>query len=205
MKFNKVNTSKKDLHLKQLEALHDQYFDRLYHYTLYFVKHAETAEEIVYDVFMKIWKQIGELDAIRNPEAYLYTLTRNHALNHLKSHQKYKGHLTIDGVGAEPSCTDYFTPEAFYLNKELEGVLNAAIEQLPPQCKKVFRLVKQEGYKYRQAAEQLNISVNTVDIQMARAVKKLRNILQEYAQPDPTGKDRYNPLKKMVSILLLFI
>lgn len=170
----------KALNKSGLKSLHDQFFQKLYSYAKGFVHSAEIAEEIVLDVFLKIWERRNELQAVENMEAYLCTMTKNFSLNYLNS-SKHKFMSQFKPLPDQPSLSLSFNPEETFKRHELQEALNRAIAQLPPQCAKVFQLVKEDGMKYKEVATIMNISVNTVDAHLARAIKVLRQELLEHA------------------------
>jgi RNA polymerase sigma-70 factor (ECF subfamily) len=153
------------------------FYKRLYHFALAIVKTKEAAEEIVEDVFVKIWQNREHTGVIRNLKVYLYTATKNRSLNYLS--QKARESITepFDHIDIELDDTA-ISPEQLMITAELFAKIQRAVEALPPRCKMIFKLVREDGLKYREVAEILNISVNTIDVQMAIAVKKISAALQ---------------------------
>lgn len=153
------------------------FYKRLYHFALAIVKTREPAEEIVEDVFIRIWQQREELPSIRNLRVYLYTATKNTALNYLSKKAKASitepfDHIQIDLNGS------VVTPEQILITAEMYKKIQKAVEALPPRCKMIFKLVREDGLRYKEIAEILNISVNTIDAQMAIAVKRIAAALE---------------------------
>lgn len=148
------------------------YYKRLYHFALALVKIRESAEEIVEDVFVRIWQQRENLHTIKNLRVYLYTATKNASLNYLS--QKARQSITepFDHIHVELNDSS-ITPEQILITAEIHQKIQKAVEALPPRCKMVFKLVREDGLKYKEIAEILNISVNTIDAQMAIAVKRI--------------------------------
>ncbi|GGB12143.1 RNA polymerase sigma factor [Puia dinghuensis] len=152
--------------------IYAHFFKRLYQFAFAMIKTRESAEEIVEDVFVRIWQRREEISSIRNLRVYLYTATKNAALNYLsrKARQNITepfDHITIDLNGSNG------TPEQLLITAETYRKIQTAIEALPPRCKMIFKLVREDGLKYREIAEILNISTNTIDVQMAIAVKRI--------------------------------
>lgn len=150
-------------------------FTSLYPYLFAFartlVKAKETAEEVVSDVFIRIWERRKELDKVENLKVYLYVSTRNTAYNYLEK-QKRTATNSIEDYQAEFTSV-YFDPEQLLITADMLALIQRAIDQLPPKCKIIFKLVKEDGLKYRDVAEILNISVKTVENQLAIALCKL--------------------------------
>src|ERR1700744_3474974 len=115
----------------------------------------ETAEEIVSDVFIRLWQRRSHLEKIDNLKVYLYVATRNTAFNYL---DKQKRHPTNYIHDAEAEFTSiYFDPEQLLVTADLLALIQKAIDQLPPKCKIIFKLVKEDGLKYRDVAEILDL------------------------------------------------
>ena len=153
------------------------FYRRLYQFALAMVKVRESSEEIVEDVFVRIWQHRADLPAIQNLRVYLYTATRNTSLNYLSKKARESltgpidhGHVEISGPA--------INPEQILLTAEMYRKVQAAVEGLPPRCKIIFKLVREDGLRYKEIAGILNISVNTIDAQMAIAVKKIATALR---------------------------
>jgi RNA polymerase sigma-70 factor (ECF subfamily) len=137
------------------------------------VKSRESAEEIVSDVFIRIWEKRRDLEKIENLKVYLYVSVRNTALNYL-SQQKRTITNPLDEFHAEFTSI-YFDPEQLLITADMLALIRKSIDQLPPKCKIIFKLVKEDGLKYREVAEILNLSVKTVENQVAIALQKIGN------------------------------
>ncbi len=150
-------------------------FTSLYSYLFQFakslVKAKEPAEEIISDVFIKVWEKRKELEKIENLKLYLYVSTRNHAYNYLEK-QKRSITNTLDDAQADFTSV-YFDPEQLLITADMLARIQKAIDQLPPKCKMIFKLAKEDGLKYREVAELLNISIKTVENQLAIALQKI--------------------------------
>lgn len=159
------------------------FYGRLYQFALAIVKTREPAEEIVEDVFIRIWQQREGVPSIRNLRVYLYTATKNTALNYLS--QKARASITepFDHIQIELNGSA-ITPEQILITAEMYQKIQKAVESLPPRCKMIFKLVREDGLRYKEIAEILNISVNTIDVQMAIAVKRIAASLEaEFGHP----------------------
>jgi RNA polymerase sigma-70 factor (family 1) len=156
--------------------LYKQYFVQLYKFAISFVHCNESAEEIVHDVLINLWKKRNSFSQIENLNTYLYVSVKNLCLNSLRNMGKHK-HVDIETLYDEQNCCT-IDPESIFIGKEKIRDLNAVIDHLPARCKMVFRLVKEDGLKYKQVAAVLNISVKTVENQLAIAIKKLALVYQ---------------------------
>lgn len=157
------------------ELFRDQYA-KLYRFALQYVEVAETAEEIVADIFVKLWKYRSHLHTIKNPEGYLFIGVKNGSLNYIKQYSRYKVSATEDFL--QQLATNQ-SPQQALEWKELHFRLNQTVNSLPDQCRTIFKLVKEEGLKPQQVATILNLSVRTVETQLYRATKRLHAVLLE--------------------------
>jgi RNA polymerase sigma-70 factor (family 1) len=148
------------------------YYRRLYQFAYALVKTREPAEEIVEDVFVRIWQQRETVATIQNLRVYLYTAVKNSALNYLsqKARQSITEPFDHIHVSLESSAD---TPEQILITAEIQQKIQIAVDALPPRCKMIFKLVREDGLKYKEIGSILNISVNTIDAQMAIAIKKI--------------------------------
>jgi len=150
-------------------------FTSLYSYLFRFakslVKAKEPAEEIISDVFIKVWEKRKELEKIENLKLYLYVTTRNIAYNYLDK-QKRTATNPLEDLQAEFTSL-YFDPEQMLITADMMARIQKAVDQLPPKCKMIFKLTKEDGLKYREVAELLNISIKTVENQLTIALQKI--------------------------------
>jgi len=145
---------------------------KLIQFAVSLIRSREIAEELVEDVFVKLWTNRERIREIDNLTVYLYVSVKNKALNALSS----KAHELISApFDYLDTVIDEFAPDPYNLMITVEMMtrMREAIESLPPRCKLIFKLVREDGLKYKEVAEILNISVNTIDVQMAIAVKKI--------------------------------
>ncbi len=146
-----------------------------------YVHQKEVAEEIVSDVFVKCWVNRKSMGQVRNIDTYLFVAVKNQSLNHLKKYSHI--HLVQVEDTNEVRFVKPFTPQEALEKKELLFKMEQSIEELPQQCRIIFRLIKEEGIKYKEVAEILNISPRTVQTQLFRAMKKLSLVLSDYLNP----------------------
>lgn len=161
--------------MKAYGTLYQQLFDHLHKFSFSIVKSSEAAEEIVSDVFIKLWQIRSRLEEIDNLKVYLFTITKNFSINYI--HQHYKNiPQSIGEMDIQPAI-DLGNPEELYISAEVIAGIHAAIRSLPPQCRLVFQLVKEHDMKYKEVAAVLNISVFTVRNQLAIAIRKIASVL----------------------------
>ena len=140
------------------------------------VKAKEPAEEVVSDVFIKVWEKRRELEKIESLKLYLYVATRHIALNYLDK-QRRKSTKPLDYFQHSELISVNLDPEQLLITADMMAMLRKAVDQLPPKCKVIFKLVKEDGLKYKEVAEILGISVKTVENQLAIALHKLGNVV----------------------------
>jgi RNA polymerase sigma-70 factor, ECF subfamily len=142
-----------------------------------YVKNIETAEEIVQDVFVRLWEKRDQIN-VRGPvQAYVTISVKNNCLNYLK-HESIVN--TFEKSEIQRIYLDPSENEDEISDFELETAIINAIEELPPQRKKIFILSRTEGLKYTEIAEKMGLSVKTIEAQMGKALKHLRGKLSEY-------------------------
>jgi len=157
------------------QKLFFHFFLPLKSFSFSIVKSKEIAEETVSDIFIEIWARRKQLLEVEDLKMYLYISVRNASLRRLQQTQKTTM-LSLDDLEVEFASADP-NAEAFLINNELEQKIEQAIETLPPQCKIIFKLAKQDNLKYKEIAQLLNISVKTIDNQLSTALKKIAAVL----------------------------
>lgn len=156
-----------------------QYYQRLSRFALGFVKVKEAAEEVVSDVLLKVWSLGEKLDMIDNLTVYLYRATRNRSLNYIRDNQKHSAEsldALEDVFQFHPGNT-----ENSLLQREWKQQMQQAISCLPPKCQMVYKLVREDGFTYKEVAAVLEISENTVDRHLNNALHKLVYSVKAYA------------------------
>ena len=176
------NTIKKRIEFENIYVVH---YSRMKRFAQEYVIREEDAENIVQDVFLDLWEQNFLLLTHTNLFAYLFTTLKNRCIDFLR-------HKTIVQNTAQKLQDDYTKAlqmkfqslEAFdeqlFSEPDIETVIQNAIESLPEKCREIFVLNKIEGKKQKTIAQELDISINTVENQMAIAYKKLKEILKDH-------------------------
>lgn len=161
--------------LQSFKALYAFYFSRLLRFCISIVHAKEPAEEIVNDVFMNLWRRKRYLHKIENPDIYFYVAVKNQALDHL-SKDHFKETVDISTLSSE-YIKFTLDPEQLMITTEMKKKIEQAVNELPPKCKLAFKLIKEDGLKYKEAAAILNLSVKTIEAQFTIAMKKLSKAL----------------------------
>ena len=159
------------------EALFKSNFRRLFAYALTLLRDDSHAEEIVQNVFYKIWEKKGKIDIQTSVTAYLYRSVYNDCLNYLK-HKKVRAAYSLHTSLAQKNESDNATSKVQL--RELNEKLDAALSELPEQCRTIFQMSRFEELKYQEIASRLGISVKTVENQMGKALRILRTKLADY-------------------------
>jgi RNA polymerase sigma-70 factor, ECF subfamily len=157
------------------EKLFNGHYNPLCSFCKKLVQFEEIAEELVSEVFFKIWNNRKRIVISSSAKSYLYTAVRNMAFDYLR---KEKKSLWVDIENAkELSCHEY-DPQKQSEVEELKLKIEVAVASLPQKCQLVFKLSRDHGMKYNEIAELLRLSVKTVETQMGRAFKSLRKSLK---------------------------
>ena len=157
---------------QSFEIIFNKYYNFLCNYALKFVSSPDVAEEVVSDVFFKVWKNRKKIVIKTSFESYLFRAVKNQSLDFLKS--KANQNLSLEDVLPVYEKSSGLTPEDILSYKELENKLEESIESLPPKCQRIFKSSRFEGLKYAEIAIKYGISVKTVETQMGRALSHLR-------------------------------
>lgn len=155
--------------------LFGRYYDPLLYFSNSFVKCKEAAEEIVEDVFVSVWNNRANLSHIANLKTYLYVAVKNHSINYLER-SGYPFHedlnlLDVSYIDVSPN------PEDLIIASEMLKAINNAVAELPPKCRIIYKLVKEDGLRYKEVADILNISVRTIENHIAKALRKIADAI----------------------------
>ena len=168
------------------EELYYSFYRSLYLFAISIIRSKQQAEEIVSDVFIKIWQARRSLSEGSNISVYLYTSVRNRAIDYLNAQRRHTIiHFSEEDWG--DTLIELKNPSDYCISTDLMKKINAAVNQLPPRCKVIFRLVREEGLTYKQVAAIMRLSPLTVRNQLAIAVRKIGEMLPEYIYENPGG------------------
>lgn len=155
-------------------VLFKEHYKSLFISALLLLKDEKVAEDVVQDVFLKIWNKRHELTQVTNFSSYLYITVKNACLDQLR-----KTKCTDDISEVEISDTGLDPFDSVRI-KELSKHLQEATDSLPVQCKIIFEMVYIDGKKYQEVADELGLSINTIKTQLKRALEKMRTIMKKY-------------------------
>ena len=170
---------------ENFDSIYINNFSRLFLFAKEYVLFDEEAENIVQDIFLMLWEKKDILRVDVSLTAYLFTLVKNKCIDFLR-------HRMVEQIYSENIQQEYneelnvklFALESFDHNfsseEQIEILLRNAIDKLPERCRLIFIKSRIEGKKYKEIAEELNLSVNTVEGQISIALKKLREELKDY-------------------------
>lgn len=161
---------------KAFRQLFDLYKERLFSFVFGLTHSVTETEEVVQDIFMKLWETRSKLDQIEHPSAYIYRMARNRTLDHLaKAGRQQK---LVRQVWANMKESEEVTEEILEA-KESRELIYEAISQLPERKKEIFRLSREEGLSLDEIAERLGISKQTVKNNLTEILKQLKTYLQQ--------------------------
>jgi RNA polymerase sigma-70 factor (family 1) len=160
---NRDSKAYKELFISNYEILHRFAFSIL--------KSREDAEDVISEFFITLWQKKESLTEIENPKLFFFTSVKNLSINKLA--QRKKHHSSFSEEYLVHFKSPFFDPKELLLSREAVSKIMEAINELPPKCKLIFRLIKEDGLKYADVASLLNISVKTVEAQMAIAEKRI--------------------------------
>ena len=159
--------------LSTFEHLFKELFRPLSGFAMKYTGDLEEAKSLVHDVFVGLWEKLDTLPGDTNYRSYLYTGVRNRGLNYIRDRKKQ---VAFENVPEEKLAEDHDR----LVTEEMEREIEIAIQTLPEKCREVFELNRKEGLKYAQIADQLGISIKTVEAQMSKALSVLRERLGEF-------------------------
>lgn len=156
------------------DELFRKYYRKLVYFSLKITKTQDSANEVVQDLFVNLWEKRNHLELKVSVQAYLYRAVYNNSIYAFKKEKKYQGE-ELNQIN-EPS--EEF--DNLFETNELEIKIYDLIAQLPTECQRIFKMSRFEELRYQEIADNLNLSIKTVETQMSRALKFLRNHLKDY-------------------------
>ena len=162
--------------IRQFESLFRSSYVSLVRYARTVIKDQDSAEEIVQDLFFRLWQNKEKLKIESSLNGYLFRSVHNRCLHFIEHnkvverHAKEMAHLQSENQESPSDILHY---------KELQGRIAKILEKLPERCGKIFYMNRFEGLKYAEIAEKLSVSIKTVESNMGRALKEFRKELTE--------------------------
>lgn len=172
-----VFTTLKEGNESAFEMLFRTFYQPLCRYAYSFLQDRDEAEEVVQATFINVWDKRSQIDIETSVKSYLYRMVRNACLNFIKHEKVKQQHVAHEMAFGEPA---HEGPQQAVVASELEEKIYEAMKALPEQCRIVFQLSRFEELKYSEIADQLGISVKTVENQMGKALKIMREQLKDY-------------------------
>ena len=171
----------KEDNLQSYETLFKRYYQELYRFAYTYLRDQVPSEEMAQEVFLYIWEKRSQIEIKTTLKTYLYSAVKNKCLNYIKyevprKNELEESHLALM-ITSQPDNEDD--------SEKLKKYISEAIDQLPTKCGQIFILSRNAGLTYDEIAEEMDISVKTVENQMSIALKKLRESLRplyEYMQ-----------------------
>jgi RNA polymerase sigma-70 factor (family 1) len=151
-------------------------FPSLQNFAYSIVKSREQAEEIASDVMMEVWIRRASLMNIDNLKLYLFISVRNAAVRKVNQDRKKGPNVLLDDISVE-FISDYGNPEDSASLNETERKIKKVVKELPPRCQLIYKLAKEENLRYKEISQLLNLSIKTIDNQLAIAVKRIASVL----------------------------
>lgn len=155
--------------------IYDTSYERIFRTAYYYVKDDEKARDVTLDVLASLWNNRKTMIIPKDFDAYCFIITKNMALNRIRSS---KAEVQYDIEHVETTYAE--TPEQQMIDEEIFMKYENALHKLPERCRKVFTLVKEDGKTYAEVASLMGISTKTVDAQIQKATKEIREALSAY-------------------------
>jgi len=158
-------------------VLYEKYWEKLFVVALNRVQSVEVAKELVQDLFTDLWKNRSRIVIRKNVSSYLFGALRNIILDHIRQEivrEKYIRHISRFHHSQDNSTADQLGLS------DLNNAMKEAVDHLPPRCRQVYELSRNEHFSNREIADRLHISHKTVENHITKALKILRHYLREY-------------------------
>jgi RNA polymerase sigma-70 factor (ECF subfamily) len=152
------------------------YEPRIFPFVFKMTKSETIAEEVVQEVFIKLWTNRASLADVDSPKSYLFRMASNQTITHLRSKARQ---MKLVKVMAHLTDEESNATEEFLQLKEVQSLVHEAVEQLPPQRKLIYTMSRQQGLKNDEIAQRLDISVSTVKNQLTEALRTIKNHLKQ--------------------------
>jgi RNA polymerase sigma-70 factor (ECF subfamily) len=160
---------------------YNSFFDELYtplcRFSMKFVHEKEVAEDIVQEFFVYLWENWKRLANIESVKSYAYTAVKNRSINHLKKHFLFKNENNLSEITESGLISDLPDPQELLESRELEKILEDAVEALPIGCRTIFTMKRFDDLTNKEVAAKLNISEKTVEAQMTIAIRRITSFV----------------------------
>jgi len=163
--------------VRAFDLLYSKYYRALYAFILKYLKLPQLSEDILQEVFLKVWEVRKQINPENSFQAYLYKIARNRVYKEFKKIAAEDERLLLLAGQIAQSAEE---PEAKARWNEYQRIFENAVERLPAQRKRIFRLCRQEGRSYEEVASELHISRNTVKEHMVLGTKFIKEFIFQY-------------------------
>ena len=163
---------------KAFQLFFDYTYTTIFRYISYFIDDRELCKDVISDIYLYLWQNRKKLPEMQQYENYLFICARNQSLQYIKEACRYQK-VRLEDADMSFLC-DKTNPEQKALDDELKDIIELAINSLPPRCRLIFFMVREENMTYKEVAEALSLSHRTVHAQMCIAIKKVGEIVKEY-------------------------
>lgn len=196
----KVNSKYENERIKKFEDLFREFFKPLVLFSKKYVKSEEIAKDVVSDVFFNLWNYKTDFEEVKDIKTYLYKASKNQCLRYIEKNVEL---FHIEGKEfSKDFAIENFNPENELRYNELRKKLDEVVENLPPKCKIIFKHLKEDGLKYHEVAEILDISKSAVKKQLVKAMERIRACIADHFNED---QHKAKEPSKIISIKSLFI
>lgn len=156
---------------KAFAGLYDRYWEPLFGYVMRVLQDKDDSMDVVQDTFVTVWQQRTTLGNVQSFKAYIYSIARYKALRYIRMNIRKRDYLSslLNFLQAHEE-----SPEDQLITGELQSIINAEVENLPPKMREVFLLSREQHLSYREIAAKLNISDKTVKKQISNSLKLIR-------------------------------
>lgn len=161
------------------------YFPKLVRFSETYLLSKEDAENLVQDIFLYLWENKEQIPFLGNMNAYLFTMVKNRCIDFLRKQTRTENKKQpLSELEEKELQFKLYSLQKFDENNlsvaDIDTLIVQAVDSLPARCKEIFLLSRMEGLRHKEIAERLNISVNTIESQIAIALKKLKVALKDY-------------------------
>lgn len=162
--------------------LFNKYYKRLSSFAFYYLNDEESAKDVIQDIFAFVWERHDELKKVHNLSSWLFTMTKNQCLkkiDHLKVRQKHTDFLKYRELEITQSALSGLdtSPLAF---DEINTIIDKTLKSLSPNARRIFEMSRFKHKKNKEIAEELDISIKTVEANMSKSLKVFKNSLRHY-------------------------
>lgn len=176
LEFDQVEINRfKEGDIKSFESIFNAYYKALVRYAYTMLNDMDEAEDRVQQVYVMLWEKRSTIEIHTSVRAFLYKTVHNTCLNKIKQQKVRSEYAKVVQLNTKPDFQDEKLVE-----KELQKKIDDAINLLPEQCGKIFKMSRFEQMKYQEIADQMGLSIKTIENQMGKALKILREQLKEY-------------------------